>query len=176
MQELNVQLASSLTLPNWEVLFALFRDKKLLNRIQHWTVINRMKFKKLKYWILHLEWSNTRHEYKLGDFTVDASAFMLIIFSLFSFCYGLGGKRVKWMSWGAWQEPGQTHSIGFGQSTEAGWNSGSDILRPWASSVTMCTVHTKREVFPCCWEIHFVYTRQGSRDLVWFNRENDGSG
>ena len=30
-------------------------------------MINRMKFNKSKYWILHLGWSNTRHKYKLGE-------------------------------------------------------------------------------------------------------------
>lgn len=39
-------------------------------------MIHRMRFKKLKCWILHLGWSNTRDEYKLGDFPVDANAFM----------------------------------------------------------------------------------------------------
>lgn len=38
-----------------------------LDKLEHWAMINGMKFDNPKYWILHLEWSKTRHEYKLGE-------------------------------------------------------------------------------------------------------------
>jgi len=47
-----------------EVQELLQRD---LDRLEHWTIINGMKFNKSKCPILHLEPSNTRHKYKLGE-------------------------------------------------------------------------------------------------------------
>ena len=42
---------------------ALLRD---LDRLEHWAVINGMKFKS-KCWILYLGWSKARHKYKWGE-------------------------------------------------------------------------------------------------------------
>ena len=43
---------------------ALQRD---LDRLEHWAMINGMKFNKSKCWIPHLGQSNARHKYKLGE-------------------------------------------------------------------------------------------------------------
>ncbi|KAK4829271.1 hypothetical protein QYF61_002663 [Mycteria americana] len=49
---------------------ALQRD---LDRLEHWAVINRMKFNKSKCQILHLGWSNAGQKYKLGDKWLESS-------------------------------------------------------------------------------------------------------
>ncbi|GAB0195126.1 hypothetical protein GRJ2_001977900 [Grus japonensis] len=49
---------------------ALQRD---LGRLEHWAMINGMKFNKSKCQILHLGWSNARHKYKLGEDWVESS-------------------------------------------------------------------------------------------------------
>ncbi|KAK4824906.1 hypothetical protein QYF61_021421 [Mycteria americana] len=49
---------------------ALQRD---LDRLEHWAVINGMKFKKSKCQILHLGWSNAGHKYKLGEEWLESS-------------------------------------------------------------------------------------------------------
>lgn len=49
---------------------ALQRD---LDRLEHWAMINGMEFKKNKYQILHLGWSNARHECKLGEEWLESS-------------------------------------------------------------------------------------------------------
>lgn len=41
--------------------------KKDPDRLEHWVAIIRMKFKKLKCWILHLKQSNTGQKYELGE-------------------------------------------------------------------------------------------------------------
>lgn len=38
-----------------------------LDRLEHWAVINGIKFNKPKCWILLLGQSKTGHEYKLGE-------------------------------------------------------------------------------------------------------------
>ncbi|KAK4819200.1 hypothetical protein QYF61_026816 [Mycteria americana] len=38
-----------------------------LGRLEHWVIINGMKFNKSKCWILYLGWSNAGHKYKLGE-------------------------------------------------------------------------------------------------------------
>ena len=38
-----------------------------LDRLEHWAMINGMKFNKLKHWILHLGQSNAGQRYKLGE-------------------------------------------------------------------------------------------------------------
>jgi len=49
----------------------VLRDKRpcrgVLNRFEHWTMINGMKFNKLKLRILHLGLSNAGHKHKLGE-------------------------------------------------------------------------------------------------------------
>ncbi|KAK4818859.1 LOW QUALITY PROTEIN: hypothetical protein QYF61_020078 [Mycteria americana] len=55
---------------NWEGQDALQRG---LGRLEHWAMINGMKFNKSKCWILHLGWSNARHKYKLGEEWLESS-------------------------------------------------------------------------------------------------------
>jgi len=38
-----------------------------LDRLEHWAVINGMKFNKTECWILHLGRSNAGHKYKWGE-------------------------------------------------------------------------------------------------------------
>ncbi|KAK4806985.1 LOW QUALITY PROTEIN: hypothetical protein QYF61_000314 [Mycteria americana] len=56
--------ASLLMIPNWEGQEALQKD---LDRLEHWSIMNGMKFNKSKRRILHLGWSNAGHKYKLGE-------------------------------------------------------------------------------------------------------------
>ncbi|KAK4826897.1 hypothetical protein QYF61_012085 [Mycteria americana] len=49
---------------------ALQRD---LDRLEHWAMINRMKFNKSKCQILHLGWTNAGHQYKLGEECLESS-------------------------------------------------------------------------------------------------------
>ncbi|GAB0183291.1 mitochondrial enolase superfamily member 1 [Grus japonensis] len=49
---------------------ALQRD---LDRLEHWAIINGIKFIKSKCWILHLGRSNARHKYKLGEERLESS-------------------------------------------------------------------------------------------------------
>ncbi|KAK4828232.1 hypothetical protein QYF61_024727 [Mycteria americana] len=49
---------------------ALQRD---LDRLEHWAMINGMKFNTSKCWILHLGWSNIGHKYKLGEEWLESS-------------------------------------------------------------------------------------------------------
>ena len=49
---------------------ALQRD---LDRLEHWEMINGMKFNKSKCWILHLGWSNAGHKYKWGEERLESS-------------------------------------------------------------------------------------------------------
>ncbi|KAK4806876.1 hypothetical protein QYF61_012597 [Mycteria americana] len=44
-----------------------------LNRLEHWAMINGMKFNKTKCWILHLGWSNAGHTYRLGEEWLESS-------------------------------------------------------------------------------------------------------
>ncbi|KAK4819387.1 hypothetical protein QYF61_003658 [Mycteria americana] len=44
-----------------------------LDRLEHWAMINGMKFNKSKCWILHLGCSNARHKYKLGEDWLETS-------------------------------------------------------------------------------------------------------
>ncbi|GAB0207248.1 mitochondrial enolase superfamily member 1 [Grus japonensis] len=44
-----------------------------LDRLEHWAIINGMKFNKTKCWILHLGWSNAGHKYKLGEEWLESS-------------------------------------------------------------------------------------------------------
>lgn len=41
--------------------------KKDLHRLEHWAIVNVVKFNEIRCWILHLGWSNTGHKYKLGE-------------------------------------------------------------------------------------------------------------
>ncbi|KAK4807145.1 hypothetical protein QYF61_018486 [Mycteria americana] len=41
--------------------------QKDLDRLEHWSIMNGMKFNKSKCRILHLGWSNAGHKYKLGE-------------------------------------------------------------------------------------------------------------
>ncbi|KAK4806781.1 hypothetical protein QYF61_005577 [Mycteria americana] len=77
MQELNAPLAGLLMIPNWEVLLTLLRDRRScqrdLDRLEHWAMINGMKFNKSKCRILHLGQSNAGHKYKLGEEWLESS-------------------------------------------------------------------------------------------------------
>ncbi|KAK4806867.1 hypothetical protein QYF61_012588 [Mycteria americana] len=44
-----------------------------LNRLEHWAIINGMKFNKTKCRILHLRRSNTGHTYRLGEEWLESS-------------------------------------------------------------------------------------------------------
>ncbi|KAK4816623.1 hypothetical protein QYF61_019322 [Mycteria americana] len=44
-----------------------------LDRLEHWAIINDMKFNKSKCWTLHLGLSNARHKYKLGEEWLESS-------------------------------------------------------------------------------------------------------
>lgn len=77
MQELNAPLASSLMIPNWEVLLTLLRDKMACRGIwvawSIWANINSMKLNKNKCQILHLGRSDGRHKSKLGEEWLESS-------------------------------------------------------------------------------------------------------
>ncbi|KAJ7420728.1 rna-directed dna polymerase from mobile element jockey-like [Pitangus sulphuratus] len=45
-----------------------------LDRLEHWAMINGMKFNKSKYQILHLGWSNAGHKYKVGEDCLESSS------------------------------------------------------------------------------------------------------
>lgn len=44
------------------------------DRSEHCTIISGMKFNKGKCQVLHLEWSNARHRYRLGDERLQSSS------------------------------------------------------------------------------------------------------
>jgi len=77
MQELNAPLASLLIIPklggavdSFEGQEALQRD---LDRLEHWAMINGIKFNKSKCQILYLGQSNAGHKYELGEEWLESS-------------------------------------------------------------------------------------------------------
>lgn len=66
---LNAPLVTLLIRQNWELECFEGQEALLwdLDILEHWTMINGMKFNKLKCWIPHLGWSNTGYKYKLGE-------------------------------------------------------------------------------------------------------------